>query len=93
VSPAPYRPVTPRAAADWLTSAEAGRLLRRSPKTIRNLVSLHKLNRKLIRAGRVRRWVMLLPPNTVEQLRVLCWGDLRSDLRQPKSGRRSIPVK
>lgn len=69
-------------AADYLTAIEAGQALRRSPKTIRNLVAKHRLERKLIRVGRSRRWAMLLPSATVERLRVLCWPDLGQSVKK-----------
>ena len=58
----------------WTTVAETAALLRRSPKTIRNLMSKHELPRRIVRVGRSRRRVMLLSYRTRERLRVLCWG-------------------
>lgn len=58
----------------WLTVDETARLLRRQPKTIRNLVWKHELPRRIIRVGRARRRVMVLSARTRERLRILCWG-------------------
>jgi hypothetical protein len=65
--------MSPAPAEDWRTVLEAAQFLKRSPKTIRNLVSKHQLPRKIIRQGRARRRVMVLSASTVAQLQRLCW--------------------
>ena len=60
---------------EYLTSVEAAREIHRSAKTVRNLVAKHKLARRLVKLGRSRRRAMLLPRESVEELRALCWGD------------------
>lgn len=60
----------------WATVEETADALKRAPKTIRNLVSLHQLPRRIIlvrRSGQMRR-VMILSYATRRQLERLCWG-------------------
>jgi hypothetical protein len=69
--------VTPsRLPADevWTTVEETALLLKRSPQTIRNLVSVHELPRRIIKVGRAKRRVMILSQKTRDRLRDLCWG-------------------
>lgn len=58
----------------WTTVEETARLLYRSPKTIRNLISEHGLRRRIIREGKTNRRIMLLSHRARAQLRKLCWG-------------------
>jgi hypothetical protein len=66
--------VSPAPEERWTTIAETAVLLKRSPKTIRNLVFKHGLPRRLIRQGRSPRRMMLLSETTRERLRRLCWS-------------------
>ncbi len=57
----------------WTTVDETAALLKRSPKTIRNLVSKHALPRRLVPVGRSGQRVMVLSYRTRERLRRMCW--------------------
>jgi hypothetical protein len=59
----------------WYTVLEAASEVKRSPKTVRNLVSVHQLPRRLVRRpGRGKRKMLLLSSSTVKQLRELTLG-------------------
>lgn len=64
-------------AAPW-TVKEVALLVRRKPKTIRNLIWLHNLTvsygRQPVRGKRWRRRILLLPPETVQAIRRLTQG-------------------
>jgi len=58
----------------WTTFKETAEELRRSPKTIKNLVYKHELPRRIIKHGRAGRRTALLSSRTRERLREICWG-------------------
>jgi hypothetical protein len=58
----------------WTTFIETAALLRRSPKTIKNLVYKHELPRRIIKHGGAGRRIALLSYRTRERLREICWG-------------------
>lgn len=69
----------------WATVAETAEALKRSPKTVRNLVSLHQLPRRIIPIGSAKRRVMILSYATRRRLERLCWGTstLKSPAKKP----------
>jgi hypothetical protein len=62
----------PRSALEWFTIDEAARVCRRSPATIRALVSRHQLPRRVawITRRRLRQRITMLSPGTVRRLQL-----------------------
>lgn len=63
--------ILPDPTARVFTLKEAGVLLHRSPATLRNLISRHKLPRYLIREGRHPRRIIVISVDTLARLRRL----------------------